>query len=88
MCDSDGRKENELSSNSKINKQFWKNKIPMGKSLLTKVTMGKSPNEMGNCPFAPPFATPLILNSKGYENFLIPNLRNFQKFHAFFAAEK
>ena len=31
----------------------------MGKSLLTKLTMDKSPNEMGNCPFAPPFARPL-----------------------------
>ena len=59
MCDSDGRKENELLSNSKINKQFWKSEISMGKNLLIKITMGKSPNEMGNCPFAPPLATPL-----------------------------
>ncbi len=26
----------------------------MGKSLLIKIAMGKYPNEMGNCPFAPP----------------------------------
>jgi len=26
----------------------------MGKNLLIKITMGESPNEMGNCPFAPP----------------------------------
>ncbi|CAM4824909.1 unnamed protein product [Rotaria magnacalcarata] len=32
----------------------------MGKRLLIKVTMSKSPNETGNCPFAPPLATPLM----------------------------
>ncbi|CAF4629823.1 unnamed protein product, partial [Rotaria magnacalcarata] len=38
-----------------MNKQHWKSKIAMGKKLLIKVTMGKSPNEMGNCPFALPW---------------------------------
>jgi hypothetical protein len=38
----------------------------MGKGLLTKITMGKSPNEMGNCPFAPPFATPLVIMEDAY----------------------
>jgi hypothetical protein len=33
----------------------------MDKSLLIRITMGKSPNEMGNCPFASTLATPLIL---------------------------
>ncbi|CAF4680670.1 unnamed protein product [Rotaria socialis] len=32
----------------------------MGKRLLIKVTMGKSPNETGNCPFVPSLATPLV----------------------------
>ncbi len=27
----------------------------MGKNLLIKITMGKPPNEMGNCPFASPW---------------------------------
>jgi hypothetical protein len=31
----------------------------MGKNLLIKITMGKPPNEMGNCPFAYPLVTPL-----------------------------
>ncbi len=60
MCDSDGRKKIQLLSNPKINKQFWKSKISMGKTLLIKIAMGKSPNEMGNCPFASPLVAPLI----------------------------
>jgi hypothetical protein len=31
----------------------------MGKSLLIKIAMGKSPNEMDNCPFASPLVAPL-----------------------------
>ncbi len=31
----------------------------MGKNLLIKITIGKPPNEMGNCPFASPLVTPL-----------------------------
>jgi hypothetical protein len=31
----------------------------MGKNLLIKITMGKPPNEMGNCPFTSPLVTPL-----------------------------
>jgi hypothetical protein len=42
-------KKIQLLPNSKINKQFWKRKISMGKNLLIKITMGKPPNEMGNC---------------------------------------
>jgi hypothetical protein len=26
----------------------------MGKNLVIKISMGKAPNEMGNCAFAPP----------------------------------
>jgi hypothetical protein len=29
-------------------------KITMGKNILIKMTMGKPPNEMGNCQFASP----------------------------------
>ena len=29
----------------------------------------------------------LVLNSEGYENLLMSNLRNFQKFYAFFGAD-
>jgi hypothetical protein len=32
----------------------------MGKTLLIKITMGKPPNEMDNCPFASPLVTPLV----------------------------
>ncbi len=53
MCDSDGRKQIQLLSNSTINKQCWKSKISMDKSLLIKIAMGESPNEMGNCLFTP-----------------------------------
>jgi hypothetical protein len=34
----------------------------MGKNLLLKIAMGKSPNEMGNCPFAYPLVAPLYHN--------------------------
>jgi hypothetical protein len=33
----------------------------MGKNLLIKITMGKSSNEMGNCPFASPLVALLGL---------------------------
>jgi hypothetical protein len=33
----------------------------MGKNLLIKITMGESPNEMGNCPFAPPPLVALLI---------------------------
>ena len=59
MCDLDGRIKIELISNSKINKPFWRSITPMCKTYSYKMTMGKSPNEMGNCLFIPPLATPL-----------------------------
>ncbi len=31
----------------------------MGKNLLTKTSLGKPPNEMGNCPFGSPLVAPL-----------------------------
>jgi hypothetical protein len=31
----------------------------MGKNFLIKTSMGKPPNEMGNCPFASPLVAPL-----------------------------
>jgi hypothetical protein len=31
----------------------------MSKSLLIKIAMSKSPNEMGNCPYASPLIAPL-----------------------------
>jgi hypothetical protein len=36
--------------------------MSMGKNLLTKTSLGKPPNEMGNCPFASPLVAPLIEN--------------------------
>ncbi len=33
----------------------------MGKNFLIKTSMGKPPNEMGNCPFASPMVAPLML---------------------------
>ncbi len=54
MYDSEGRKKIQFLFNSKIKKQFWENKISMGKSLLIKIATGKSSNEVSNCPFASP----------------------------------
>ena len=33
----------------------------MDKNLLIEITMGKSPNEMGNCQFASPLVAPLLV---------------------------
>ena len=39
----------------------------MGENLLIKISMGKPPNEMGNCPFAPPpLDTPLVISNNGF----------------------
>jgi hypothetical protein len=49
-------------SSKKLKNQFRKNKISMGKNLLTKTSMGKPSNEMGNCPFASPLVA--LLHAK------------------------
>ncbi len=72
--DSDEGKK-KLLSNSKINKQLCKSKISMGKNLLIKIKMSKSPNEMGNCPFDSPLNTPLIVINSIYNVF--PNKFKF-----------
>jgi hypothetical protein len=50
----------KLIPHQKIKKSnFQKSKISMGKNFLIKTSMGKPPNEMGNCPFASPLVAPL-----------------------------
>jgi hypothetical protein len=41
----------------------------MGKNFVIKISMGKAPNEMGNCPFVPPpLVAPLIGEKYEYSN--------------------
>jgi hypothetical protein len=54
----------------------------MGKNFLIKTSMGKPPNEMGNCPFASPLVAPLQkCFTSGKELFLRINIwKNFSDF--------
>jgi len=39
----------------------------MGKNFFIKISVGKPPNEMGNCPFASPLVAPLLVNNTAYQ---------------------
>jgi len=53
------------------------NKISLRKTLHLKIIMGKSKNEMGNCPFASPWLRPVVSYLKLEFKFQI-NTSNFK----------
>ncbi len=61
----------ELSREKTYNYYLIEKIVSMGKNFLIKISMGKPPNEMGNCPFASPLVTPLATSTYAIDTDLL-----------------